>query len=139
MNEFEALAEIGALIKEARLRLGYNKLPFAKFAQVDAKTLASMEKGERRAWQTNQQLVEKALGWREGAMHAVLEEPQLFAPKSLTISYMETGADADLAKDSRPAPDRARGTASDLTDEELLLELSRRFMNYKALLDVIRR
>lgn len=136
MNETEALVEIGALIKEARLQLGFNKVPFAKFAKIDAKTLASMEKGERRAWPTNLQLVEKALGWREGSMNAVLEHSAAYGPKTLSIAYMQTGAESALADSPRPTAGRTPGRAADLSDEELLLELSRRFMNYKALLDV---
>jgi DNA-binding XRE family transcriptional regulator len=135
VKESEALEVIGRLIKEGRLERDLRQLPFAKFAEVDTKTLASMEKGTRVAWETNQRKVEKALGWRAGSIQEVLDNAADTPKESVTLDSMKEGgssetwqdlADAETAQAEQPVT-----RANQLTDEELLAELSYRFRNYK--------
>jgi transcriptional regulator with XRE-family HTH domain len=138
VTEAEALEIIGRLIKEGRLAIGLRQLPFAKFAEVDTKTLASMEKGTRVAWETNQRKVEKALGWRQGSIQELLDNVanDVDVPKdSITLESMkEGGAEAtwqDLSDEENRVTEQPVTRANQLTDEELLAELSYRFRNYK--------
>ena len=135
MDETEALEIIGRLIKEGRLERDLRQLPFAKAAEVDTKTLASMEKGTRVAWETNQRKVEKALGWRVGSIQEVLDNAADTPKESVTLASMkEGGADAswqDLAAEESRVTEQPVTRANQLTDEELLAELSYRFRNYK--------
>lgn len=135
MNDSEALETIGHLIKQGRLELGYAQKPFATFAEVDTKTLATMEKGTRVAWETNQRKVEQALGWRVGSIQRVLDEAGDIPAGSVTLASMKEGAGESSWQDlDDEATARNNGPvtrANQLTDEELLAELSYRFRNYK--------
>ena len=135
VTDSEALEIIGRLIKEGRLEKNLRQQPFAKFAEVDTKTLASMEKGTRVAWETNQRKVEKALGWRVGSIQEVLDHAPDTPKESVTLDSMkEGGAEAswqDLAAEESKVTEQPVTRANQLTDEELLAELSYRFRNYK--------
>lgn len=135
MNEEQALETIGHLIKEGRLALGYAQKPFATVSGVDTKTLATMEKGTRVAWETNQRKVEQALGWRVGSIQRVLDDAEDIPAGSVTLASMKEGAgepswqDLDAEESAKNKGPATR--ANQLTDEELLAELSYRFRNYK--------
>lgn len=134
MNESEALVVIGTLIKQARLQKGFAQKPFAVFAGVDTKTLASMENGTRMAWEVNQRKVEDALGWRAGAIQEVMDNAANTPAASVTLDTLrEGGAEAswqDLDAEEQAKKDGPVTRANLLTDEELLAELSYRFRNY---------
>lgn len=134
VNEAEALETIGNLIKQGRLQRGYAQKPFATSSGVDTKTLASMEKGTRVAWETNQRKVEQALGWRVGSIQAVLDDAENIPAGSVTLDSMKEGAGEDTWQDLAEEDTKSQGPvrkASLLSDEELLAELSYRFRNYK--------
>lgn len=135
VNESEALETIGRLIKQGRLEKGLRALPFSKIAEVDTKTLASMEKGTRVAWETTQRKVETALGWRDGAIREVLDHAPDIPIESVTLASLQEGAGEasweDLASEESRATEHPITRANQLTDEELLAELSYRFRNYK--------
>lgn len=135
MDKSEALEIIGRLIKDGRLEKGLRQLPFADVAGLDTKTLASMEKGTREAWETNQRKVEKALGWRAGAIRDVIENAADTPKESVTLDSMKEGGAAetwqDLAAEESKVTEQPVTRANQLTDEELLAELSYRFRNYK--------
>lgn len=135
VNEQEALETIGRLIKEGRLARDLRQLPFAKLAGVDTKTLATMESGTRVAWETNQRKVEKALGWRAGSIQEVLDNAADTPKESVTLASMEEGGTEaswqDLDKEENGSAEQPVTRASQLTDEELLAEISYRFRNYK--------
>lgn len=139
MNEFEALETIGQLIKEGRLEMGLAQKPFAIKAEVDTKTLSSMEKGTRVAWETNQRKVEMALGWRLGSIQHVIDNASEIPPGSVTLAAMREGA-SESTWQQLDAEETAKREgpvtrANQLTDEELLAELSYRFRNYKNAID----
>lgn len=135
MNNQQALKRIGLLIKEGRTKLGMTQIPFAKHVGIDTKTIASMEKGARVAWEVNQRKVETALGWRPGSIQEVIDDAENIPYESVTLDSMAEGAghaswyDLDSQEALRRNGPVAR--ASQLTDEELLAELSYRFRNYK--------
>ena len=135
MTEQEALEIIGRLIKEGRLAKGLRQRPFAIESGVDTKTLASMENGTRVAWETNQRKVEKALGWRVGSIQEVLDHAPDTPVGSVTLTSMQEGGTEatwqDLAAEESRATEQPVTRANQLTDEELLAELSYRFRNYK--------
>ena len=135
VEKSEALEIIGQLIKEGRLARGLRQVPFAKFAEVSTKTLASMETGTREAWETNQRKVEKALGWRMGSIQEVIDNAAETPKESVTLESMQEGGSAeswqDLAELESSLTEQPVTRANQLTDEELLAELSYRFRNYK--------
>jgi len=139
VNEFEALETIGQLIKEGRLEMGLAQKPFAIKAEVDTKTLSSMEKGTRVAWETNQRKVELALGWRLGSIQHVIDNAAEIPAGSVTLAAMREGAN-EVTWQQLDAEETAKREgpvtrANQLTDEELLAELSYRFRNYKNVID----
>jgi transcriptional regulator with XRE-family HTH domain len=135
VNNDQALRRIGLLIKEGRNKLGMSQVPFAEHAGVDAKTISSMERGKRVAWEQSQRKVEAALGWRPGSIQEVLDDAENIPITSLTLDSMLEGAGHatwfDLDSEEALRRNGPVTRASQLTDEELLAELSYRFRNYK--------
>jgi transcriptional regulator with XRE-family HTH domain len=135
VNEQEILETIGQLIKEGRLELGLAQKPFAIHSGVDTKTLATMEKGTRVAWETNQRKVETALGWRIGSIQKAIDDAGHIPFGTLTLASMKEGGGEPTWQDlSEEENGKAQGPvtrANQLSDEELLAELSYRFRNYK--------
>ena len=129
MEYTEALKTIGQLVQKGRLELNLAQQPFAKHAAVDLKTLRSLEKGERAPWDTTQNKVEKALGWRQGVIREVLDHHEIIPAESVTKEYLYEGAEEsswfDLAveEDQKARPVTRAGL---LTNEELIEELSYR-------------
>lgn len=68
---FNQLAEAGRAVVERRLQLELSQAALASAAGVDAKTLRSLERGERWPQDTSRAKVERALGWKEGTLHAL--------------------------------------------------------------------
>jgi transcriptional regulator with XRE-family HTH domain len=135
VNDEEILETIGQLIKEGRLELGLAQKPFATRSGVDTKTLATMEKGTRVAWETSQRKVETALGWRIGSIQKAIDDAGHIPAGTLTLASMkEGGAEAswqDLDEEESAREHGPLTRANQLSDEELLAELSYRFRNYK--------
>ncbi|UKA69535.1 hypothetical protein [Arthrobacter sp. FW306-06-A] len=103
--------------------------PFAKHAEVDLKTLRSLEKGERAPWDTTQSKVEKALGWRQGVIKEVLDHHEIIPAESITAEYMREGnGEATWLDLSAEEEDKTRPVtrAGLLTNEELIGELAYR-------------
>ncbi len=95
--------------------MGYKaQAPFATFADVDLKTLRSLETGQRAPRDGTRSKVEAALGWREGVITEVLDHYEIIPPDALTLEYMTQG------------PRKSVSRAADLTDEELIGELAYR-------------
>jgi transcriptional regulator with XRE-family HTH domain len=132
MNEQQAIEAIGALIKDGRLEMGLAQKPFADLAGVDAKTLATAEKGRRIPWETNQRKIEAALGWRQGSIQKTLDDAEHIPVSSLTLAHMREGAgeatwqelDAETSEEVRPVT-----RAGELSNEELIGELAYRLRN----------
>lgn len=135
MTEEEALRTIARLIKDARLATGISQVAFAKQAEVDPKTYAAMEKGSRYPSENSQRKVERALNWRAGTIQKVLDEAADTPAGSVTLATMTDGAGeptwADLDREDAAYREGPVTRANQLTDEELLAELTYRFRNYK--------
>lgn len=126
---------IGRLVIEGRLDLELGQLPFSKVAKVDVKTLNSIETGKRAPRDVTQRKIEAALGWRAGSIQQILDEGEHIKLDALTLSEMTEGAEEptwqDLDNDASHNGSGPVKRASQLTDEELVAELSYRMRNYK--------
>lgn len=132
MNDSEALTLIGQLIVNARVEQKKSQLGFSKEAGIDVQTLRSIEKGIRLPLDVNQGKIERALGWRAGAIREVWEDREHTPAAKFTLDEMRRGAGEstwqELDEEHNGGPVMK---ASLLSDEELLAEISYRFRNYK--------
>ena len=132
MGDQEILEALGRLIAAAHKDKYPSRRQFAIATGIDVKTITTAEKGTRELHPNSQRQIEKALGWRKGSIEEVWEHRDTLDPAKLTVADMERGAAADTWTGSdEPQVNRA----SQLTDEELLAELSYRFRNYKVRLN----
>lgn len=129
MEYTEALKTIGQLVQKGRLAMDLAQQPFAKHAEVDLKTLRTLEKGERAPWDTTQNKVEKALGWRPGVIKEILDHHEIIPLESVTMDYMREGAgEATWADLSAEEVEQFKPVtrAGLLSNEELIGELAYR-------------
>ena len=63
---------VGRLVNERRRELALSSAALADLANVDAKTLRSLERGQRWPQDANRAKIEQALGWIPGALDALL-------------------------------------------------------------------
>ena len=68
-----SLEEVGRRVTKRREELHIDAAPFARGANVDPKTLASLEKGERWPHTSTRSKIEAALGWEVGSLAAMLD------------------------------------------------------------------
>ena len=134
MNDEETLKAIGTLITDARKDRYPSRRQFAMTAGMDIKTVVTAEKGEREIHPHTQRRIEQALGWRKGSIEDVWGHRSEIPADSLTVEEMERGAGEESWEDLE-AKSVSVTRASQLTDEELLAELSYRFRNYKVRLN----
>jgi transcriptional regulator with XRE-family HTH domain len=130
MNDSETLQALGRLIADARKDRYPSRRQFAITTGVDIKTVTTAEKGERELAVNTQRRIEQALGWRKGSIEDVWLHRSEIPAESLTVQEMERGSGEETWEDLDAAANQVR-RASQLTDEELLAELSYRFRNYK--------
>ena len=130
MNDTETLTAVARLIIEARQDRYPSRRQFALATGVDIKTVVTAEKGERELHPHTQRRIEQALGWRKGAIQDVWQHRSEIPAESLTVAEMERGATEDTWEDLEAKATQVT-RASQLTDEELLAEISYRFRNYK--------
>jgi len=118
------VAAIGALVSKQRVELALSQKGLAALADVDVKTLRSLENGERWPQPINRYKIETALGWRQGAMDEIRDnddaDPTLANLKAGAHQHEEWPHDAE-----QPVK-----RASQLSDAELLSELTYRFNMY---------
>lgn len=131
VNDKEALERIGQLIRDARKEKGESMAALAERAGINSKTLWSAEKGERVPHDVNQLKIEKALGWRHGAMAEAYSGREELGPENLTLDWMRAGGDATSWGELARNVSAPLAKAIHLTDEELLAEISYRFRNYR--------
>jgi len=114
------LRQLGRLAKQRREEIGLGRVPFAKEAGMGSdKTIVEFEFGRRLMSGTNQRKLEKALGWRLGAIEDVL---RMVDRKASEITMQEVDAEDSL---HIAAQGGIKG-ASLLTNAELIAELTRR-------------
>lgn len=124
MKETESAAALGALVAKQRLTLGYSQKGFAVMAGIDVKTLRSLENGERWPHDVQRLKIETALGWRQGAMAEIRDNEDADATLA-NLRPNNTHGDEQW-----PESERAAKRAANLTDAELLSELTYRFNQY---------
>lgn len=104
---------IGQLSEESRIEQGLSRPALAKKSGVAVKTIQTFELGQTWPQATRLRAIANALGWKARAVEKILTSGA--APESVTI------------EDVRGSGWGAAATrASDLTDEELLSELTMR-------------
>lgn len=128
MDDTQALEMIGRLITEAHRARYPSRRQFALATGMDVKTITTAEKGTRELHPTTQRRIEDALGWRRGVIGELWEHRAELTPGTITMADMERGAEDNDPEGTKPT---VVHRASQLTDEELLAELSYRFRNYK--------
>jgi hypothetical protein len=139
MEDKEAREAIGHLIAAAHKDKYPSRRQFGLAAKVNIKTIISAERGERLLHPSTMRSLEKALGWRKGSIEDIWERRADIDPDAVTLAEMERGADTDTDADTDADTDLLPmenhtphvRPASQLTDEELLAELSIRFWGYK--------
>jgi len=132
MKEQETLEALGKLIAAAHKDKYPSRRQFAIATGIDVKTITTAEKGTRELHPNSQRRIEQALNWRKGSIEEVWEHREEIDPTALTVADMERGAGSERGG---VADDTLATRASQLTDEELLAELSYRFRNYKVRLN----
>jgi len=132
MKEQETLEALGKLIAAAHKDKYPSRRQFAIATGIDVKTITTAEKGTRELHPNSQRRIEQALGWRKGSIEEVWEHRDEIDLSALTVAEMERGAASEAGG---VEADLVVSRASQLTDEELLAELSYRFRNYKVRLN----
>jgi hypothetical protein len=133
MKDQETLEALGKLIAAAHKDKYPSRRQFAIATGIDVKTITTAEKGTRELHPNSQRRIEQALGWRKGSIEEVWEHRDEIDPGALTVAEMERGVTTATWAPAGEEPHVNR--ASQLTDEELLAELSYRFRNYKVRLN----
>jgi len=103
----------------------------AERAGINSKTLWSAETGSRFPHDVNQLKIEVALGWRHGAIAEAWAERENLDPENLTVEWMRAGGESASWGELAQQKQAPLAKAINLTDEELLAELSYRFRNYR--------
>lgn len=125
-NELQMKKRISALAKEARETAGLSRPAMAERASISVKTIYSFENADTWPQATRLAAISKALGWEYEKIERLLNSER--EPSEVTLN--------DLQGDPW-ANDRPR-YVSDLTDEELLAELTFRFQQRNAELRKLR-
>ncbi|MFJ4286449.1 multiprotein-bridging factor 1 family protein [Paenarthrobacter nicotinovorans] len=126
MNDREALKTIGQLVASARITSGKTQLQFAKDAGMDVKTLRTLEAGDRLLHDTKLHAIEKELGWRPMAIRQIWDRRADIDLGALSGEDMRLGANQETWDDIDAETGKPVTKASQLTTEELLMELQYR-------------
>src|SRR5579875_3026864 len=97
--EQRSLAEVGEMVANRRAELGKDRAELARIAEVDNKTLASLESGQRWPRDRSRARIEQALRWRPGSIAALLAggEP---TPMPDGVDGAHAPAPSDAASDT---------------------------------------
>lgn len=114
-NEIQMKKRISALAKEARETARLSRPAMAEQAGISTKTIYSFENGDTWPQATRLAAICKVLGWEYEKIDSLLRSER--EPATLTLEELK----ADEWGQDRPR------FVSDLTDEELLTELTFRF------------
>lgn len=119
MSEHDAYKKLGDLVIQGRGDLNLSQAKLSKVSGLDPRTLRKFETGDSRdVFKTKYTQLERALGWRQGAVLEVLNA----GPDEL--SGMKA---ADLLEENRGV-----SKASALSIDELLMELNYRVRDLQA-------
>jgi DNA-binding XRE family transcriptional regulator len=123
---------VGYLVRERRQFLGLRQEDLHLYGGPKKTTVGKIENGRLRPFPTKtQHQVENALGWRRGTIRELFLYPQesFFNDQrdSIEADYIENNI-PDLSKPVDPSSRAHR--ASELSDEELLAELTYRMKRY---------
>lgn len=121
MTDEEALMTIGLLMHEARRNRGQHRKYAAEKMGVNYGTVSRLENGEGVGIATRATLsaVEAYYGWSQGVLTKIWNERDRFSFGDVTEDDVKPRPKSQL---------KALAKASELTDEELISELSFRFL-----------
>lgn len=126
MTDEEALITLGALLRQAREDAGQSRREAAEIAGIAAGTLSGFELGQRLPNKGTLMAIESAYGWRLGSIAEIWEVRHGLDAESITPALLAP------TPVKPPAPKSITLTrawaAADLTDAELLAELSFRVL-----------
>lgn len=129
MNDIETLQLIGSLVTKSRTQAGLTQIELAKDAGIDVKTLRTLEYGERLLHEKKLLAVERTLGWRDFSIRQLWDRREYLDVDQVSVEDMKADRSqetwADLAGEGKGPVTKA----SQLTNEELLMELQYRFRN----------
>lgn len=130
----DGLALLGRLVRERRERLGLNQGDLAQYGGPRVSTVGKIERAEQGNYplRTRHQL-ENALGWSRGVFDEILTAPAepWWDNDGLRSSFIESIVEDHVPDLSRPTVIAAQARrAADLTDDELLAELTYRMKAY---------
>ncbi|MGZ4659841.1 MAG: helix-turn-helix domain-containing protein [Arthrobacter sp.] len=118
MTDEEMMLSLGLLVKESRKAKGHHAKQAAAEIGIANSTLRVLESGSSRRMPTTSTLrsIEFYFGWREDSLRECWEKRREIPFGSLTLDML------------RPAKPTGVLKASHLTDQELMAELSFRFL-----------
>lgn len=96
----------GSLVAHRRFEMGVSAAALAKLADVDVKTLRSLERGERWPQDTSRAKIEAALGWIPGGLDAIRDGASLH--EVLRADEFSTAGATTNGPSGRPVVDLRR-------------------------------
>jgi len=134
MTTDEGWALLGTLVRRRREYLELRQGDLAQYGGPGVSTVGKIERGEQGHFplRTRQQL-EIALGWRRGMVGQILEAPEepWWDHQGIREDFIDGVVTDDVPDLTHPAGPTGRvHRAADLTDDELLAELTFRMKRY---------
>ncbi len=125
---------LGTLVRRRREVLGLKQGDLARYGGPGVSTVGKIERGEQGSYpRRTRQQIEIALGWNRNAVDEILQAAtsEWWDDEGLREDYIETLIQEHIPDLTHPAPTSNRvHTAADLTDDELLAELTYRMKRY---------
>jgi transcriptional regulator with XRE-family HTH domain len=129
VNDLETLKLIGGFVTAARTSAGLTQIQLAQEAGIDVKTLRTLEYGDRLLHEKKLAAIERTLGWRTFSIRQLWDRREHLDAGKVTMDDLKLDPAqeswTDLAGEGRGPVTKA----SQLTNEELLMELQYRFRN----------
>lgn len=123
MTDEEAIMTLAVITTAARDKTGHTRQYVADAMGINYRTLGGLERGEGKTAKgptpSTMRAVEEFYGWRKGCVRELWENRRAFKFGSVTIESFQP--------EPEPEPTGLK-SASELTDDELMNELSFRFL-----------
>ena len=121
-----ALERLGHRVVSRRVALGYrNRTDLADSLQFTVRTLADIEHGVRKASPGTYAMLENTLSWAPGSIDTILAGGE---PKETVVELHRTNPNANAPSQGYALRPTNANTLSQVSTEELLLELRRRIV-----------
>lgn len=124
---------LGTLVRRRREHLGLKQGDLAQYGGPAVSTVGKIERAEQQTYPTRtQHQLENALGWKRGTVREIVAAPasDWWDHEGLRGDFQEALVEDNVPDLSHPVGGATR--AADLTDDELLAELTYRMKRYAA-------